>query len=72
MHAAHEHSGDRQVIQGRVAVCRWCSTPIILDPGGTWIHTSLSYACREVWGAGWASTNAEPRPTYSGRHSATD
>lgn len=55
MHAVHQH----YVAQGRAALCHWCSTPIVHDPAGRWIHTSLSYVCRDPCG-GIAATTAEP------------
>ncbi|OLB81120.1 MAG: hypothetical protein AUI14_04460 [Actinobacteria bacterium 13_2_20CM_2_71_6] len=50
---------------GRVAICRHCRTPIVLDGTGRWIHTSRCYTCRDPWGM-LASTSAEPDP--AGRH----
>jgi hypothetical protein len=46
--------------RARVAVCRHCSTPIVRDNDGRWVHTSLRYACRDRWGT-TLPTSAEAR-----------
>jgi hypothetical protein len=51
---------------GRVSMCRWCSTPLVLDNDGQWIHTSLSYTCRTVWSTVMAP-RAEPATDASAR-----
>jgi hypothetical protein len=59
--ALPQHQGGQSAGHGRVATCRWCSTLIVHDPHGNWIHTSRSYACRDRWGTLMPST-AEPVP----------
>jgi hypothetical protein len=49
---------------GRASLCRWCSTPIIRDRDGQWIHTGLAYSCRDPWG-GWLPNTAAPRPALN-------
>ena len=61
MQALPQYPGGQPAHHARVAVCRWCSTPIVHDPKGNWIHTSRSYACRDRWGTIMPST-AEPVP----------
>jgi len=43
------------------ASCQHCHTPVIRDPHGQWIHTSLRYPCIDRWGT-LLSTYAEPVP----------
>ena len=31
--------------------CKHCHTPVIRDPGGCWVHTSLRYPCTDQWGS---------------------
>ena len=31
--------------------CRHCRIPVIRDDEGCWVHTSLSYVCRDRWGS---------------------
>ncbi len=46
---------------GRPGPCRHCERPIVYDPQGRPIHTSLEYACRDRWGL-LTDTHAEPAP----------
>ena len=43
------------------ASCRHCHTSVIRDPRGRWVHTSLSYVCRDRWGT-IVSTYADAAP----------
>lgn len=61
MYPTTRHQSSQTSSHGRVALCRWCPTPIVRDPDGNWIHTSRSYTCRDRWGAVMSST-AEPIP----------
>lgn len=45
----------------RVSPCRHCGLVVLRDNDGRWIHASLSYACRDRWGAVTATT-AEAAP----------
>jgi len=42
-------------------ICSHCKVPVIRDPQGCWIHTSLRYSCTGRWGLMMPSY-AEPAP----------
>jgi hypothetical protein len=50
-------------VTGRVAVCRFCTTPIMKDSEKRWIHASSAYSCRNEWGVLMPSS-AEPAPVW--------
>ena len=31
--------------------CKNCQRPVIRDPQGQWVHTSLRYSCTDQWGS---------------------
>lgn len=45
----------------RVVGCRHCGLVVLRDLDGNWIHASLSYVCRDRFGA-VSGTTAEPTP----------
>jgi hypothetical protein len=51
----------RQSAYPRVSSCRHCGLAVLRDNDGRWIHASLSYVCRDRWGA-VAATTAEAVP----------
>lgn len=53
----------------RVSPCRHCGRVVLRDNDDRWIHASLSYACRDRWGAVTATT-AEPAPPTAVQNAA--
>jgi len=45
----------------RVSPCRHCGLAVLRDNDDAWIHTTLSYVCRDRWGA-LRGSYADPEP----------
>ncbi|MGH3735171.1 MAG: hypothetical protein ACRDT6_06060 [Micromonosporaceae bacterium] len=58
-----------KVVYRRPPTCRWCREPIRLvlsDNGGTWVHLTGGFPCRDPESGLWLTTQAAP-----GRAAAT-
>ena len=45
--------------------CEHCHRPVIRDPQGQWVHTSLRYSCTDQWGLMLATyAFAKPMPPH--------